>query len=1051
MKGVINRISGPVVTAEGLANAKMYDVVKVGSQGLIGEIIKLEGGHAIIQVYEDTTGIRPGEPVENTGGQLSVILGPGLLGSIFDGIQRPLDKIREVSGDFIARGVAVDSLDRKKKWDFKPTVKKGQSVKGGDIIGEVQETSLITHRILVPIGIEGTIEKIDGGKFNITETVAVVKTREGKVELTLAQKWPVRIARPVISKLPPNVPLITGQRVVDTLFPVAKGGTAAVPGPFGSGKCVSGDTQVLLEDGNFVKIKHLYNTYKDLGIVETGDREEIIKPIRGVGLFSLNKSKIRKSNSTLLYKGMSNSLMRIKTRTGRSAEITPVHKLFQVTDTGEIKETMARDLKIGDFISSVRKYDVNNEDMEISVFKSNIKLLTGNGRGNVVRIPETMTPELAEFLGYYVSEGYIRGKGTIVFTNSEEALLERFLYLTNVIFGLTGKKDYQKNRTPNVLICSRTLVRMLETLLIGSVAKEKSIPATIIGSSNRTLSAFLASYYLGDGSYYDGNVELCTASNKLQLQLSYTLTRFGILHTLAKKQVNSETYYRIYIRGVENLKLFYDVISDGVNFTAHRKILSIMDYINSKKSAYTSIDIVPLSKNAIEKLYRAYSSYSTLEKEGIDIHNYIGNGEKMSKAIFSRFVASLSAKSGTQLMVQQISELAKNLEYIYCDEIVQIEEIHGPMEVYDVSVPDFGYNFVGGNGAILLHNTVIQQQLAKWSDSEIVVYVGCGERGNEMTEVLKQFPELKDPKSGKPLMDRTVLVANTSNMPVAAREASVYTGITIAEYYRDMGYNVALMADSTSRWAEALREISGRLEEMPGEEGYPAYLGRKIAEFYERTGRVNVLNGAVGSVTAVGAVSPAGGDTSEPVSQNTLRVTRVFWALDASLANRRHFPSINWLNSYSLYTDDLKKWYQDNVSKEWGELYADTMEILQKEAEINEIVQLVGYDALPEKEKMILDIAKVIREDYLQQSAYDEVDTYSSMKKQYMMIKAINMLYESEKNAVDKGILVDQLQGTDAKQKIARMKFVKEEQMEKYFNETKNAIGEIERITVEAK
>jgi V/A-type H+-transporting ATPase subunit A len=583
MKGVINRISGPVVTAEGLANAKMYDVVKVGSQGLIGEIIKLEGGHAIIQVYEDTTGIRPGEPVENTGGQLSVILGPGLLGSIFDGIQRPLDKIREVSGDFIARGVAVDSLDRKKKWDFKPTVKKGQSVKGGDIIGEVQETSLITHRILVPIGIEGTIEKIDGGKFNITETVAVVKTREGKVELTLAQKWPVRIARPVISKLPPNVPLITGQRVVDTLFPVAKGGTAAVPGPFGSGK------------------------------------------------------------------------------------------------------------------------------------------------------------------------------------------------------------------------------------------------------------------------------------------------------------------------------------------------------------------------------------------------------------------------------------------------------------------------------------TVIQQQLAKWSDSEIVVYVGCGERGNEMTEVLKQFPELKDPKSGKPLMDRTVLVANTSNMPVAAREASVYTGITIAEYYRDMGYNVALMADSTSRWAEALREISGRLEEMPGEEGYPAYLGRKIAEFYERTGRVNVLNGAVGSVTAVGAVSPAGGDTSEPVSQNTLRVTRVFWALDASLANRRHFPSINWLNSYSLYTDDLKKWYQDNVSKEWGELYADTMEILQKEAEINEIVQLVGYDALPEKEKMILDIAKVIREDYLQQSAYDEVDTYSSMKKQYMMIKAINMLYESEKNAVDKGILVDQLQGTDAKQKIARMKFVKEEQMEKYFNETKNAIGEIERITVEAK
>ncbi len=583
MTGIIYRISGPVVYADGLVNAKMYDVVKVGKQGLIGEIIKLALGKAIIQVYEDTTGLRPGEPVENTGGQLSVILGPGLLGSIFDGIQRPLDKIKEVSGDFIAKGVNVEALDTKKKWKFVPKAKKGDKVKGGDIIGEVDETSLIKHRVLVPIGIDGTIEKIDDGSFTIEETIATVKTNDGTKNIMLAQKWPVRIARPVVSKLPPNVPLITGQRIVDTLFPVAKGGTAAVPGPFGSGK------------------------------------------------------------------------------------------------------------------------------------------------------------------------------------------------------------------------------------------------------------------------------------------------------------------------------------------------------------------------------------------------------------------------------------------------------------------------------------TVIQQQLAKWSDSEIVVYVGCGERGNEMTEVLKQFPELKDPKSGKPLMDRTVLVANTSNMPVAAREASVYTGITIAEYYRDMGYNVALMADSTSRWAEALREISGRLEEMPGEEGYPAYLGRKIAEFYERAGRVNVLSGSVGSVTAIGAVSPPGGDTSEPVSQNTLRVTRVFWALDASLANRRHFPSINWLNSYSLYSEDLKQWFAKNVNEEWNELYAKTMEILQKEAEINEIVQLVGYDALPEKEKMILDIAKVIREDYLQQSAYDEVDTYSSMNKQYKMLKVIILLYDSERTAVERGIAVDQMQGITAKQKIARMKFCPEAQIEKYFNDVKEAIMELGRMNVEAK
>ncbi len=582
MSGVIFRISGPVVIVEKLANAKMYDVVKVGKQGLIGEIIKLDLGKAIVQVYEDTTGLRPGEPVENTGGQLSVLLGPGLLGSIFDGIQRPLDEIKKISGDFIAKGVNVNSLDLKKKWNFKPKAKKGERVKGGDILGEVNETSLITYRVLVPIGFDGTLEKINEGSFTIEDNIASVKTKDGVREIKLAQKWPVRIARPVIGKLPPNVPLITGQRILDTLFPIAKGGSAAIPGPFGSGK------------------------------------------------------------------------------------------------------------------------------------------------------------------------------------------------------------------------------------------------------------------------------------------------------------------------------------------------------------------------------------------------------------------------------------------------------------------------------------TVTQQQLAKWSDSEIVVYVGCGERGNEMTEILKTFPELNDPKSGKPLMDRTVLIANTSNMPVAAREASIYTGITIAEYYRDMGYNVALMADSTSRWAEALREISGRLEEMPGEEGYPAYLGRKIAEFYERTGRVNVLSGSIGSVTAIGAVSPPGGDTSEPVSQNTLRVTRVFWALDASLANKRHFPSIHWLNSYSLYVEDLKPWYEKNVNPEWNTLYLETMELLQKEAEINEIVQLVGYDALPEKEKLILDIAKVIREDFLQQSAFDEVDTYSSMQKQYLMIKSIMNLYATQKSAVDRGVTVDQLQGTSAKQKIARMKFVPENQMEKYFNETTSSIQELENIQMQS-
>ena len=578
-KGNIYRISGPVVIAHGLESPKMYDVVKVGKMQLVGEIIKINGDDAVIQVYEDTSGLKPGETVENTHRQLSVMLAPGILGSIYDGIQRPLDKIKASSGDFIARGVNVEAVDTKKEWHFVPIAKNGSEVKQGDVIGEVQETGLIKHKVMVPIGMNGKVDKLKEGDYTVTDKICeIIGSTGSKSDVSMLQYWPVRIARPVVEKLPPHIPLITGQRVVDTFFPVAQGGTAAVPGPFGSGK------------------------------------------------------------------------------------------------------------------------------------------------------------------------------------------------------------------------------------------------------------------------------------------------------------------------------------------------------------------------------------------------------------------------------------------------------------------------------------TVIQHQLAKWSESDIVVYVGCGERGNEMTEILTTFPELKDPKTGKPLMDRTILIANTSNMPVAAREASIYTGIALAEYYRDMGYNVALMADSTSRWAEALREISGRLEEMPGEEGYPAYLGRKVAEFYERAGMVKVLNGKIGSITAIGAVSPPGGDISEPVSQNTLRVTRVFWALDASLANRRHFPSINWLNSYSLYMDDLGRWYSENAGKEWVQLRTEMMGILQKEAEINEVVQLVGYDALPEKEKETLDIAKSIREDYLQQSAFDDVDTYTSTKKQYIMLKSIKMMHDAEAKAIDRGVLVEQMQKTTAKEKMARMKFVKEADIDNYFKEFEGSLSDFESI-----
>ena len=552
--GVLKRIAGPVVTAVGI-DAHMYDVVKVGNEELMGEVIKIKGEDIIIQVYEDTSGIRPGEPVTNTGLSLAVELGPGLLTSIYDGIQRPLSVLVNKMGDFIQRGVSAPGLDHAKKWEFKPLVKEGESVLPGSVIGEVQETNIV-HRIMVPPNVKGgTVKSIKSGSFTVDDVVCVL---DDGSHIAMMQKWPVRVPRPVNEKMNPTVPLITGQRILDGLFPIAKGGTAAIPGPFGSGK------------------------------------------------------------------------------------------------------------------------------------------------------------------------------------------------------------------------------------------------------------------------------------------------------------------------------------------------------------------------------------------------------------------------------------------------------------------------------------TVTQQQLAKWSDAEIVVYIGCGERGNEMTEVLTEFPELEDPKTGKPLMERTVLIANTSNMPVAAREASVYTGITIAEYFRDMGYDVSLMADSTSRWAEAMREISSRLEEMPGEEGYPAYLAARLSEFYERAGRVKTLAGNMGSVSVIGAVSPPGGDFSEPVTQNTLRIVKVFWALDAKLSQRRHFPAINWLNSYSLYLDSLHDWYDKEVSPEWNTIRSWAMEILQKEAELQEIVQLVGSDALPEAEQITIEVARMIREIFLQQNAYDAVDTFCDMKKQYDMMKAIRQYSDLAYAAQGAGVTPQQVVSVKSKNELPQIKFIKD-------------------------
>ena len=585
-EGRIIKVSGPLVLAENMEQAAIQDICYVGDLGVIGEIIEMRGDVASIQVYEETAGIGPGEPVKTTGEALSVELGPGIVSQMFDGIQRPLDTFKEqTDSNFLSRGVQIPALDHTKKWWFDATVEEGITVSAGDIVGTVNETKIITHKIMVPNGVKGTLKKITSGEFTIDETVYVVETQNGLEEFSMLQKWPVRRGRPVSEKLNPEAPMITGQRVIDTFFPVVKGGAAAVPGPFGAGK------------------------------------------------------------------------------------------------------------------------------------------------------------------------------------------------------------------------------------------------------------------------------------------------------------------------------------------------------------------------------------------------------------------------------------------------------------------------------------TVVQHQIAKWADVDIVVYVGCGERGNEMTDVLNEFPELIDPTTGESLMERTILIANTSNMPVAAREASIYTGITIAEYFRDMGYNIAIMADSTSRWAESLREMSGRLEEMPGDEGYPAYLGSRLAEYYERAGRVIALgnDGREGSITAISAVSPSGGDTSEPVTQNTLRVVKVFWGLSATLAQQRHFPSIDWMESYSLYSSEVGKYLDNDLQANWSEMVAEGMRMLQKESELNEIVRLVGIDSLSEKDRLTLEVAKSLREDYLQQNAFDDVDTFTSREKQFKMIRNILTLNKEGQRALELGTYLKEIMdGTvTLRDRIARSKYISESELEKLDQINSDIVSEIQAIVAE--
>jgi len=1060
-KGEVYRVSGPVVTAEGI-HPRMYDVVTVGQERLMGEVIGLDGARTIIQVYEDTSGIRPGEVVENTAMPLTVELGPGLVKSIYDGIQRPLPVLRDTMGDFIKRGVSAPGLDRSRKWEFVPKVKAGDRVLPGQIIGSVQETRYIQHHIMVPPRTSGTISTIRGGSYTVEESVA---TLADGTSLQLMHRWPVRMGRPFKNRKMPDVPLITGQRVLDALFPVAKGGTAAIPGPFGSGKCVSGDTPVLLSSGERVPIKELFEnahgTREEDG--EGGTYIHLEEPLQVIGF---DGEGLCITKATSVYKGRTECVVHVRTRTSREARTTTVHRLYRVRDA-QVEEVPAGELAEGDFLLSPRHLGLAPggevplnlppglrcaDDDAIAGMKKDIDALALREGGkkslarklgvdydilinyylgrthptmqflervsaalgrpaprpshvkverdsNHMKVPWRLTAELAEFLGYQMSEGSIKAKRAVYFYNNDPTLLARYRELLGMLFDLEGREG-QDRTVRFITVNSTALTAFLEGLGLPMRRKSRTlgVPACILASPPDVLAAFLRAYIAGDGHVGKRGLEIATASREMASGLVYAFAALGIVARVQPKRVGGWTYHRVIVSPKEAARLLpqYDA-----------------------GDHWTSFDTVPVDPRRLEAL-KDEVGYGNLLDAGIEPFNYIG-GESMGR---DKFIAAAGAGTGT-VAGGGLAAFARLLEHFYCDEIVSVEIEDGPLEVYDLTVPET-HNFVGGRFPMLLHNTVTQHQLSKWSDTEIVVYVGCGERGNEMTEVLTEFPHLLDPKTGAPLMDRTVLIANTSNMPVAAREASVYTGVTIAEYYRDMGLNVSLMADSTSRWAEALREISSRLEEMPGEEGYPAYLAAKLAAFYERAGRVQTLCGADASVTIVGAVSPPGGDFSEPVTQNTLRIVKVFWALDAKLAQRRHFPAINWLNSYSLYGGILDKWYNDNISPDWTGLRAWAMGVLQKEAELQEIVQLVGSDALPEEQQLLLEVARMIREIFLQQNAYHEVDSFCPMARQHQILGTIKKFGDMAARAMEGGAPLQKIASFKSRELLAKARFEKD-------------------------
>ncbi|MFP4530914.1 MAG: V-type ATP synthase subunit A [Halodesulfurarchaeum sp.] len=887
------------------------------------------------------------------------------------------------------------------------------------------------------------------------------------------QEWPVRSARPSAEKQTPDEPLISRQRILDGLFPLAKGGTAAIPGPFGSGKCVTPETPVMLSDGETVEIETLFERLTD----DVPEEGEVVREADAEILtFDEVEREIRPATISHVYRGSTDRLVTVETASGRELEVTPAHKLFRMGGDLQIEETPAGSLSVGDSLVMPRSLPVEGEPVTLDPYellpeyraveadavaqfqslveeaarskkalaaaagvpydvfmnywlgrtKPTLSAIEGvakarsadapavdrvkpGSNGIPVDVPERVDERFAELLGLVLSDGMLTDK-TVRFHNTDEQLRERFASLSKTLFDVDPAETVH-NTVESVEIRSVVVSSLFSAL--GVPETEKSLTATVPDAVKRgpetVVAAFLRGYYLGDGSFSGSTVEIGTSSAEMAGDLSYLLSRLGVLYRTRDRSGNA---HRVVVTGADELGRFAEAVS-GVD---HEKIEAVREYA-ATTTGNTNVDTVPVDPDTMAEIVET-ARYSDFASEGLETTNYTGLGEQPSREAF-KTIGEIVTDGGTAV-AERVAAVSEMAEDVFFDPIVDVEVTETEQTVYDVTVPET-QNFVGGTVPSVLHNTVTQHQLAKWADADIVVYVGCGERGNEMTEVIEDFPELEDPISGNPLMARTTLIANTSNMPVAARESSVYTGITMAEYFRDMGYNVALMADSTSRWAEAMREISSRLEEMPGEEGYPAYLGSRLAQFYERAGYFENVNGTEGSVSVIGAVSPPGGDFSEPVTQNTLRIVNVFWALDADLAERRHFPAINWNESYSLYRDQLDPWYEENVARDFPQIRQWAIDVLDEEKELKEIVQLVGKDALPEDQQLTLEIARYIREAWLQQNAFHEVDTSCTPEKTYRMLQAIKTFDEAAFQALDAGVPVEEITAIESLPRLNRM------------------------------